>query len=82
MCTGAVPATYRNEVLQQGEDSKADTGTLSLQAALNVVAYLKAAARALPLLQDELPRDISRRLFALHIHLLGHLQPLPPVCPH
>ncbi|CAL8463562.1 g3096 [Coccomyxa elongata] len=63
----------------QGEDSKGDTGTLSLQAALDVVAYLKTAARALPSLQDELPRDITRRLFALHIHLLGHLQPLPPV---
>lgn len=81
MCTSAAPPIYRSDVLEQGGESDADTAALSLQAALDVVAYLKAAARALPSVQEVLPGDITRRLFALHIHLLGHLLPLPPVCP-
>ena len=81
MCTGGVPGIYRGNVLQQDGNPSADTGGLFLQSTLGVVAYLKAAARALPSVQEHLPGDITKRLFALHIHLLGHLLPLPPVCP-
>lgn len=49
------------------------------EVALDVLAYLTAAARAVPAARVYLPNDVIARMLALHIHLLRHLLPLPPV---
>lgn len=54
--------------------------SLLLQAALDVVAYLRAAARALHAGQAALPKNSVSHMLALQIHLLRHLMPLPLVC--
>ncbi|EIE27622.1 hypothetical protein COCSUDRAFT_39238 [Coccomyxa subellipsoidea C-169] len=68
------------------EDSGRDNSTsaLPLEVALDVVAYLTAAGRALhaarqSLPDDIMPSDIIARMLALHTHLLRHLLLLPPV---
>ena len=58
----------------------AQEGTnLPEQAVLDAVAYLRAAARALPAMQDALPVDMAARMLALHLHLLGSLLLSPAV---
>ena len=49
------------------------------EAVLDVVAYLRAAAQALPGMQGALPADMPARMLALHLHLLGTLLPPPAV---
>ncbi|KAK9917648.1 hypothetical protein WJX75_006796 [Coccomyxa subellipsoidea] len=68
--------------LQEQDGGSAEefaASTLPVQVALDVVTYLRAAARALPAAQKALPDDITARMLALHIHLLHHLLPQPVV---
>lgn len=67
----------------QEEDSGRDNSAsaLPLEVALDVVAYLTAAGRALHAARQSLPDDIIARMLALHTHLLRHLLLLPPVLP-
>ena len=53
---------------------------LSAEALLDVFAYLRAAACALPAAaQAGLPGSMCGRMLALHLHLLARLMPAPPV---
>jgi hypothetical protein len=79
MCRIAV-LTANNHAMQDGGSAEEfAASTLPVQVALDVVTYLRAAARALPAAQKALPDDITARMLALHIHLLHHLLPQPVV---
>lgn len=79
MCRIAV-LTANNHAMQDGGSAEEfAASTLPVQVALDVVTYLRAAARALPAAQKALPDDITARMLALHIHLLHHLLPRPLV---